>query len=349
VQHTQPTVTAQQILEIAGKFAESKSVMTAVEIGLFTHLHDTAETAREISEKLSLHERAAVDYLHLLLRLGLLEKNGERFSNSGAADRFLVETSPDYIGDSIEYFSSALYPGWGQLAERIRTGPGYGDDSAADNHARQFYQNLVNDEVGLSKFLDGLDAYNSIPPSALAEILDWNLYKTVADVGGARGRHISYIVTRHQHLTAKIVDLPPLEPFALKLMTSLGLADRVHFHAADFFADELPGADAIILGDVLHNWSIPVRQMLAAKAFSAIRAGGALLVYDRMMDDNREDIGNLIASLNLFIATRGGGSEYTISECRDYMSRAGFSEISANPVGDTGHCLVIGHKAGYAT
>jgi hypothetical protein len=343
MQHTQPGK-AQQILDIATRFAESKSLMAAVEIGLFTNLHGAPGTAREICERLGLHERAIVDYLHLLTRLGLLEKNGEIFNNSEAADQFLVATSPDYIGDSIEHLSSALYPGWGQFTKMLCTEPGPDDDSAADNHTRQFYAELVKDEARLAKFLDGLDSYNSIPPSALTGILDWNRYTTVADVGGARGRHVAYIAARHQHLTTKIVDLPQLEPFAVKLMTSLGLAERVRFHAVDFFAEELPDADVVILGDVLHNWSIPVRRMLVCKAFSAVHAGGALLVYDRMLDDNREDISNLIASLNLFIATHGAGSEYTVSQCRDYMSGAGFSDILAKPAGDTGHSLVVGYK-----
>ncbi|MEW2290443.1 methyltransferase [Streptomyces sp. NPDC047841] len=335
----------QQILDLANRFAEAQALLAAVELGLFTALRGGGATADELCRRLELDPQPAADFLHLLIALGLLDKDGEKFRNSEAAERFLVEGEPGYLGSSLGYYSRLMYPSWGTVAGALRgTAVGSGDAPRGDHWTSGFYASVVGDRGTLEDFLDGLDSYNSVPGQLLAEAVDWSGYGSALDVGGARGHHASHIAQVAPHLSVGVFDLPQLRPHFEELMAKRGVSERTRFHGGDFFTDALPAADVVIFGDVLHNWSPDVRRMLVRKAAQAVNPGGLLLVFDRMMDDGRSDKAKLIASLSMFLATRGGGSEYLESECRGYLTEAGFEGVTARPFGTAGHVLVTGGK-----
>jgi O-methyltransferase domain len=124
-----------------------------------------------------------------------------------------------------------------------------------------------------------------------------------------------------------------------------GLSDRLRFYAGDFFADQLPQAEVLIMGRILHNWDLPTRRLLLDKAHEALPVGGALIVYDPLIDETRSAVAHgLLSSLNMLIETKGG-SEYTAADCTEWMQQAGFGAIRIEPLGDM-HTAVIGFKRG---
>jgi hypothetical protein len=63
-----------------------------------------------------------------------------------------------------------------------------------------------------------------------------------------------------------------------------------------------------------------------AKAYAALPAGGAVIVYDAIIDDDRrENAFGLLMSLHMLIETEGG-FDYTGADCRSWMRKVGFSE-----------------------
>ena len=122
-----------------------------------------------------------------------------------------------------------------------------------------------------------------------------------------------------------------------------GLSDRLQFYCGDFFSNPLSAADVFVMGRILHNWDLSTKKLLLGKAFQALSAGGALIVYDPLIDDERcVQAHALLSSLNMLIET-AGGFEYTGAECRNWMKQAGFREIRIEPLGDL-HTAVIGTK-----
>jgi hypothetical protein len=116
------------------------------------------------------------------------------------------------------------------------------------------------------------------------------------------------------------------------------------FYPGDFFTNPFPQADVLIMGRILHNWNGSVRAMLLNKAYQSILPGGALVVFDPLIDDERRHQAHgLLSSLNMLIETEGG-AEYTAAECKEWMAQAGFTEIRIEPLGDV-HAALIGFKA----
>ena len=106
----------------------------------------------------------------------------------------------------------------------------------------------------------------------------------------------------------------------------MGLADRLSFTAGDFFADPLPSADVLVMGHILHDWDLDQKRILLQKAYDALPRGGALIVYEAIIDDDRrENAFGLLMSLNMLIEGPGG-FDYTGADCRAWMAETGFKD-----------------------
>jgi hypothetical protein len=115
-------------------------------------------------------------------------------------------------------------------------------------------------------------------------------------------------------------------------VASFGLSERLTFHAGSFLTDAVPSADVLLMGHILHDWDMDQKRMLLAKAYAALPAGGALVVFDAVIDDaRRENALGLLMSLNMLIETPGG-FDYTGADCRQWMKEAGFRETYVEPL-----------------
>jgi hypothetical protein len=148
---------------------------------------------------------------------------------------------------------------------------------------------------------------------------------------------------RHPHLTGGGFDLPEVEPTFASFVQKHCLSDQLRFYPGDFFSDPLPVADVLVMGRILHNWDLATKKLLLMKAYHALSPGGALIVYDPLIDDERrEPVHSLLASLNMLIET-SGGFEYTGMECASWMQETGFGETRIEPLCGR-HSAVIGIK-----
>ncbi|MER5424672.1 methyltransferase [Streptosporangium roseum] len=323
------------ILRLGNAFCQAQALLTAVELDLFTVLHDGPATEEEISGRLGLHGRGLRDFLRLLVVLGLLEEENGRYRAAAGPDRYLVSGLPGYVGGALLGAKANLYPVWDGLTETLRSGR---PRSAADGFAA-----MLDDPEQLRRYVRMMEGTLRPLIPRLAEAVDWSGYRSVLDVGGCRGGLAGQLVITHSGLAGHVFDLPQMEPLFREHMAELGTAGAVRFHAGDFFRDPLPRADVLILGHILHNWPYGQREELVRKAFQAVNPGGVLLVHDRMLDDERPSVDNLLASLIMALVTEEG-SEYTIGELTELAGSAGFASVSHQRLDDN-ETLVLCRKA----
>ncbi|HEX4221166.1 MAG TPA: methyltransferase [Pseudonocardiaceae bacterium] len=329
------TSTPAGIIRLGNAFCDAKALLTAVELGLFTTLRESGpSTTEEIRGRLGLHGRGLSDFLDLLASLGLLERADGKYGNAAGPDRYLVRGEVTYVGGFLERSNRNLYPAWGRLSEALRTGE---QQSGSD------FEKVTKNPELLRAFIGMMDALTHVIGPELVEAFDWSNATSVLDVGGARGNLCSQIVKAAPHLTGHVFDLPAMEPFFDEKMNQLGLTGKLHFHGGSFFETDLPAADVVVLGHVLHDWDREQRGYLIGKAFRAVNPGGSLIVYDRMLDDQPDHVENLVISLDMLLVTEGG-SEYPASEVREHASAAGFTDITVSPLSDF-DTIVVCRKA----
>jgi len=333
-------VTYDRIIQTAIGFWASKVLLTAVELGVFGALAAGPLDATALRSRLGLHERAARDFFDALVAQEfLLRDHAGRYSNSPEAARFLDPAEPDYAGGIVEMFNARLYGFWGSLTEALRTGEPQNEAKSGGD----LFGTLYADPARLEGFARAMTGQSIPVADALADIFPWKDVGSVIDVGAAQGCVPVRLALRHPHLRAGGFDLPEVGPIFSRFAATHGVSDRVRFIAGDFFRDELPPADVLVMGLILHDWDLSTKRMLIGKAHAALPPGGSLIVYEMLIDDERRShLPGLLMSLNMLIETRGG-FDFTGADCVGWMREAGFSQFSTVPLTGT-HSAVIGTR-----
>jgi len=328
------------IMQLGLGFWGSKALLTAVEVGLFSTLADGPLTAKELAAKLGLHKRGTVDWLDALVSLGMLNRPADgEYTNTPATDLFLDRAKPTYLGGMLEMANARLYPFWGCLTEGLRTGRPQNEAKIGED----FFAALYQDQGKLRQFLQAMTGLSMGAAAAIAEKFPWDRYHTVVDIGAAEGCVPVQLALRHQHLTGGGFDLPAVGSAFDDYVAAHGLAGRLSYYPGDFFADPLPAAEVLIMGHILHDWSLDEKMTLLRKAHQALPDGGALIVYDSIIDDNRTaNTFGLLMSLNMLIETQAG-FDYTAADCRSWMAEIGFRDSYSEPLAGP-DSMVVGLK-----
>lgn len=316
-------LTPEKILQTGLAFWPSKTLLSAIEMGVFTELARGGESFEALSGRLGLHPRSARDFLDTLVALGFLARDGERYANTPETDLFLDRHKPSYVGGILEMANHRLYPFWGHLTEALRTGL---PQNELKSGGPGIFETLYADPARLREFLAAMTGISHGANIAIAHRFPWKKYRSYVDVGTAQGDLAAQIALANVHLTGTGFDLPEVAPIFEDYVNRVGVADRVRFRPGSFFDDPLPKADVVLMGHILHDWDLPTKQMLVGKAYEALPEGGAFIVYESIIDDDRtQNAFGLMMSLNMLIETPGG-FDYTGADCSRWMKAAGFSE-----------------------
>ena len=160
----------------------------------------------------------------------------------------------------------------------------------------------------------------------IATQFPWGQYHTYIDVGSAQGGLVVQVALAHGHIGGGGFDLPVTGPIFEEYVRSFGLETRLKFYPGNFFEDPLPEADVLSMGHILHDWDLDQKKMLIAKAYEALPQGGALIIFESLIDDERrKNAFGLLMSLNMLIELPGG-FDYTGADCRGWLREAGFRE-----------------------
>jgi hypothetical protein len=293
-------------------------------MGLFTELAHGPETFDRLSGRLGLHPRSARDFLDTLVALGFLKRSGDTYSNTDETDLFLDRRKPSYIGGILEMANVRLFGFWNHLTEALRTGQQ--QNEAKGGAVAPTFEALYADPARLKGFLAAMSGISHGANMAIARQFPWGKYKTFADMGAAQGDLATQIALANPHLKGIGFDLAECGPIFEEYVAANGVSDRVIFQPGSFFSEPMPKADVITMGHILHDWNLEEKKMLVKKAFDALPSGGALVVYDAIIDDDRsKNAFGLMMSLNMLIETEGG-FDYTSADCQGWMKEAGFGE-----------------------
>ncbi len=319
----------EKILQTGLAFWASKTLLSAIEIGVFTELARGPEGFDALSGRLGLHPRAARDFLDTLVALGFLQRAGDQYGNTPETDLFLDRKKPSYVGGVLEMANHRLYPFWGHLTEALRTGE---PQNEVKGGGPGLFSTLYADPARLREFLAAMSGISRGANMTIARAFPWKDYRTFVDVGTAQGDLATQVALANAHLTGTGFDLAEVAPIFEEYVAHAGVDRRVTFVPGDFFKDALPKADVVMMGHILHDWDLPTKQVLIKKAFDALPKGGALIVYEAIIDDDRsKNAFGLMMSLNMLIETPGG-FDYTGADCSGWMREAGFSHTRVEPL-----------------
>jgi len=320
-------------MQVGMGFWASKTVLSAVELELFTKLGSGEMTGSQIAEALELHARAIPDFPDALVALELLDREGEGsnalYRNTQTTAVFLDKASPAYIGGILEMANARLFRFWGDLTEALQTGK---PQNEIKHTGKPMFEELYSDPERLEQFMNAMAGISLGPFQALAEKFDFSKYKTLCDVGGATGQLSIVVANRHPHVRCTTYDLPVVEPIAKQTIEAAGLSDHVTTLGGDLFADPLPGADGITMALILHDWNLEGKMHLIKAAYNALPEGGAFITVENLIDNaRRKNAFGLLMSLNMLIEF-GDAFDYTGADFARWCKEVGFKETEVLPL-----------------
>ena len=322
-----------KIMQIGMGFWASKTLLTAVNLKLFTHLAQGELTGKEIQNRLGLHERSLFDFLDSLVALGFLKRKGIKddavYQNSDESDLFLDQNKLTYIGGILEMSNNRLYRFWNDLEEGLKTGKPQNESKQGD---KPLFEAIYSNEDRLREFLHAMGGVQAGNFDHFARHFDFSKFKTHCDIGGAGGNLCVHIAKNNPHISSTCYDLPKVAPIAEDNFRTLGLSDRIKATPGDFFEEELPRADLITMCNVLHDWGTDDKKMLISKAYTSLPNGGALVIIENIIDDERrQNAFGLMMSLNMLIET-DSGFDFSLSDFKGWVSEIGFKRIDLMPL-----------------
>jgi hypothetical protein len=333
-----PALSPDHIVQMGYAYRATKALLSAVELKVFTQLSDGPLDIDAVRKKTGVHERGARDFFDSLVALRLLTRGSDgRYANTAETAHYLDKNNPTYLGAELEFINAQLYAAWNDLTAALRTGlPQRGSRGSS-------YPNRYHDTAARKAFADAMAAATLPAAGALAAKFPWRDYRTIADIGSAAGCLLAEIAVGHPHLTGTGFDLPALKPEFDHYVHKRGLSERLKFEPGDFFQDSLPRAEVLVMGRVLHNWDLAAKRMLLEKAYEALPPQGAVIVYERMIDDERRvNATALLSSLNMLLMT-SGGFDFTAAECIGWMRETGFRNLRADSLTNE-QLMIVGVK-----
>ncbi len=325
--------TPDQILQVGLGFWASKALLSAVELGVFTALGVESLDGEALREMLGLHPRGSRDFLDALTALGFLDRDDQcvppRYRNTPATAMFLDRHQPTYVGGMLEMANDRLYPFWADLTDALRTGQ---MQNEAKLTGGSLWDVLDADPDRLERFMRAMAGIQLGNFHALAARFPFEQHRKVTDVGGGAADLSIVLATRHPHLDCTSFDTPSVTPLAARAVRDAGLSGRVTPVAGDMFTDPIPPADVITMCNVLHDWDLDRRCRLIAAAHAALADGGALLVVENLVDDERRhNAFGLLMSLNMLIETAGGFGA-SGADVQAWCRAGGFSSVTVEPL-----------------
>ena len=315
-------ITPEGIMQLGLGFWGSKVLLSAIELQVFTVLGEGPMKLDTLTAKLGLHPRGARDFFDTLVALGMLEREDGTYSNTAETGQFLDRKQPSYIGGLLEMANDRLYTFWGSLTEGLKTGL---PQNEVKTGGPGLFENIYCDPERLRLFLGAMTGLSMGAAKAIAAKFPWHKFTSVVDVGGAQGGLLVQLALAHPHLRGTNFDLAAVEPVFNEYVAHNGLTDRLKFLPGNFFEGNLPVAEVITMGHILHDWNAEQKRMLVQKAYDALPNGGAFIVVESLIDDERrQNVFGLLMSLNMLIETPGG-FDFTGKDCCEWMQDAGFS------------------------
>ena len=314
---------------------ESRILLSAAELNLFTLLSEKPLTAKEINDKIDGDAKALSMLLDAVAAIGLLRKKDNTYFCEPETAKYLTDNSPETVLPMVLHAAS-LWTRWARLTSLAE-----GTPHPAMN------LDFSHNEKELEAFIGAMHSVGEPMARQIAADVHPGDARSLLDVGGGSGTYTMAFLRAVPELKATIFDMPAVIEMARTRLERAGLLERAKLVGGNFHRDELPGGhDLVLLSAIIHSNSPEQNLDLYQKIFRALNPGGRLLIRDHVMDPDRVRPRNgAIFAINMLVGTLGGGT-YTYDEIASTLTEAGFANIRMLREGENMDAVVEAFKPG---
>ena len=321
------------ILKLARQFMESRILLSAAEMNIFSHLDGTPSTAEDLANRLPADLRGLTILLDALTAMDLLSKDKDTYITATDAAPFLTAKSPRSVLPMLHH-AAHLWESWSELTSKVKK-HGVNETPASS----------VRNADELSAFIGAMHVVEMPLARKIVKAVKPEAARNLIDVGGASGTYTIAFLKAVPKMKATLFDRPAVIQLARNRLIEAGMLDRVHLVPGDFYEDELPGGhDLAMLSAIIHQNSPGENVELFRKVLQAMVSGGRIIIRDHVMEPDRtKPRDGAIFAVNMLVNTQGG-STYTFDEIKNWLMQTGFANVRLLQVGEHMDALVEAFK-----
>jgi len=296
-------------------FQESRVVLTAVELDLFTAVASGA-TAEEVAARVGGDPRATEMLLNALVAMGWLTKRGAVFSNSPSSERYFVTGSADDWRAATLHLAH-LWETWSTLTECVRAGTSVTRQAMAGRG-----------QEWTTAFIAAMHRNARARAPLVVSAVGTEGVSRMLDVGGGSGAYSIAFASAKGDLEVDLLDLAEVLPITQGHIESADLAGRIRTQPGDLRADQLgTGYDLVLVSAICHMLGIDENRDLLKRCFQALVPKGRVVIQDFILEpDKTAPKSAALFALNMLVGTQGG-STYSEAEYAAWLTEVGFEDV----------------------
>ena len=295
----------------------SIALLAGVQLGIFTILENGPRNARDIAQSLRVREAKLAPLLYALVVAGVLQIEGNVFSNTLEANTFLVKNNPEYLGGLVEFYIM-LWSMTQSTADSIRTGTPrakFDFQTLPEKELEAYFRRQIHSSIS-----GGED---------IAAAIDFSSFEKLLDAGGGTGGAAMAICRKYPRLKATVADLPKVAHLAAGFIAEAGMSDRINVSAVDLCAESPANAyDAVLLRAVIQTFPKDDALKILRNIGLSMPSGGKIFIVGSILDNSRLSPPSAVAYSLVFLNTYENGGAYTEDEYREMLASSGFAEVS---------------------
>lgn len=305
----------EDILKKVNMFKESRVLLTAVEIDIFSVLDTHMLTLDQITEKTGTDPKATERLLAVLAGMEIIHKTKTKYYNTDVSKRFLNKHSNEYLG--VIDHANNLWGRWSNLTKAVKLGKSV-DQKESEEESEKWRKNFIQAMHGRGVRQAELISY----------MIDFSGTKKILDVGGGSGAFTFAFLKRNKNAEAIIFDLPEVIPITKEYVDKSEFNNRIKYIGGDYLIDEFPlEQDLIFLSAIVHINSYDENLRLIKKCADSLNPEGKLIVLDYVMSEDRiAPYSGALFALNMLVGTSCGDT-YTQKEITEWYNAAGITEV----------------------
>lgn len=304
--------------QLTRAFMESRAVLTALELDIFSKLGSGA-TAAQVANAVGGKPHSTEMLLNALVSLGLLQKKDGLFSNTPVTARYFAAGSRDDARPSLMH-TVHLWKRWSTLTDCVLAGTAVDRTRVAERG-----------DTWTQAFIAAMhrNASERAPFVLKAVLANGDQPRRMLDLGGGSGAYSIAFAKAVPELRAEILDLETVLPLTKQYIADAGVADRVSTRVGDLRTDASFGSgyDLVLISAICHMFSPDENRSLLRRALNALAPGGRVVVQDFILEADKTSprFGALFA-LNMLVSTDAGDS-YSEPEYAAWMNELGFKDV----------------------
>ncbi|HEV2550559.1 MAG TPA: methyltransferase [Stellaceae bacterium] len=318
-QPTRPEIKPATIYRHAFGIYPSMAMLAGMQLDVFTPLKDGPMTAAEVARAIGVDAYKLQPLLYALVNADLLTVEGERFANTPEAQTYLVRGAPAYVGSAHELYADLWHAAL-QTGRSIRTGM---------PQVKHDFSVMSDDELGA--FFRGLHAGALTVGRQLSARFGFDRVSTLLDVGGGSGGLAIAACQSCADLSATVVELPRIVPFAEEFVRNAGFAARIKVQATNVVERAPEGRfDVATLRNLVQVLGPDDARRAIANIGRAVAPGGLLLIIGHVVDDSGTAPSEAVGMNLAFLSIYDEGQARSEREHRAWLAEAGFADIEVH-------------------